>query len=192
MPKTLVILNPVSGHGHSARLWPSIETALREGGLAFDLVRTPAPRAAVAIAEKAKRDGYETLIAVGGDGTANEVVNGILRASKEEPSGTLGLISVGSGNDFIKMIPVPSSPGSVHQPDWREAVQRILRGNMRLLDVGKVTGDKPAWGSENAPHYFINGLDTGFGAHVAAHAHDFPLVRGTLMYLLAVFKSLVN
>jgi diacylglycerol kinase (ATP) len=82
MSKTLVILNPISGHGNGEKAWKPIEAALREGRLDFDLARTTAPRSAVKIAEDAQRSGYETLISVGGDGTVNEIVNGMMRASR--------------------------------------------------------------------------------------------------------------
>lgn len=191
MAKTLVILNPVSGNGHGEKLWPQIETALREGGLDFDLARTTAPRAGVRIAEQAKRNGYGTLIAIGGDGTTNEVANGMLRASGGAPAGTLGVIPVGSGNDFTKMLPGLPRPGDP-QPDWPASIQRILVGGTRVVDVGRVTADHPAPGFDASAHYYVNGLDTGFGASVAQHAHEVPFLRGTAIYLAAVFMTLIK
>jgi YegS/Rv2252/BmrU family lipid kinase len=192
MAKTLVILNPISGHGNGEKAWRQIQSALREGGLDFDFVRTTAPRAAVKIAEDAKRNGYETLLSVGGDGTVNEIVNGMLRASGGDATGTLGIISVGSGNDFVKSLsPQPGvMPASKH-PDWRSEVQAILAGRTRGVDVGRVTADHPA-PNFDAAHYFANSMDTGFGANAAMHAHDFPLLQGTAMYLAAVLKTLVK
>lgn len=192
MAKTLVILNPVSGNGHAEKLWPQIDAALRAGGLDFDLARTTAPRVGVGLAEQAKRNGYETLIAVGGDGTTNEVANGMLRAAKGAPTGTLGVIPVGSGNDFTKMLRGLPQPGSSEPPDWRTSVQRLLAAETRWVDVGKVTGDNPARGFDGTGHYYVNGLDTGFGAAVAMHAHEVPFLRGTAIYLAAVFKTLIK
>lgn len=193
MAKTLVVLNPIAGMGRAEQLWLSIETALRDGGLAFDLACTNAPRHATVIAEKAKREGYETIVVVGGDGTVHEVVNGLMRASNGEPSGTLGVIPVGSGNDFLKMLPQPSSPGARGpQLDWREGVRRLRAGTAHWVDVGRVIGDQPAPGFDPGAHYFVNGLDTGFGALVAMRAHETPFLQGTAMYLAAVFKTLVN
>ena len=96
MAQTLVILNPISGNGNGEKVGPQIQAALREGGLHFDWARTKAPRHAIALAEQAKRDGYDTVIAVGGDGIVHEVINGILRASGGEANGTFGVIPVGS------------------------------------------------------------------------------------------------
>lgn len=184
MAKTLVILNPISGNGRGAHLKPEIERALHAGNLDFDLVCTDGPYAAITLAERGKQSGYETLIAVGGDGTNDEVVNGLMRAAQGQPTGTLGMIPVGSGNDFGKSLGL--------RPDWRQGVQKILDGTTRRVDIGMVTCDQPASDGTTSPHYFINALDTGFGARVAMHAHDLPLLRGLPMYLAAVFKVLVD
>ena len=192
MSKTLVILNPISGHGNGEKTWKQIETALREGGLAFDLARTTARRAAVKIAEDAQRGGYETLISVGGDGTMNEIVNGMIRASNGEPTGTLGIISVGSGNDFVKSFaPQLGVVPTGKYADWRPGVARVLAGKTRVVDIGRIVADHPA-PHFDATHYFANSFDTGFGANAAMHAHDFRFLQGMPMYLAAVLKTLVR
>jgi diacylglycerol kinase (ATP) len=184
MSKTLVIWNPIAGNGASAKLWPLIEPALREGGWVFDVARTQAPLHAIRLAEQAKRDGYETIIAVGGDGIIHEVVNGLMRATNEEPNCKLGVIPVGSGNDFSKMV-------NLRALDWQTAVQRIFAGNTVWFDVGKVIGDKPAVGLEAGAYYFVNSFDTGFGAQVSKHTH-IKFLTGTAMYMVAILKTLID
>lgn len=185
MAKTLVILNPVSGNGAAAKVAPAIQAALRAGGLDFDWVETRARAEGTALAEKAKRDGYEKIIAIGGDGIVHEIVNGLMRGSHAAPVGTLGVIPAGNGNDFAKMFPLG--------PDWREAVQRVLANRTRWFDVGKVTGDIPAPGIDTNVHYFDNGLDTGFGALAAMHSATLPsFMKGTVKYLGAIVKALTN
>ena len=183
MAKTLVILNPISGMGRAIKVWPLIETALHSSGIDFDLVRTQAQRHAITIAEQAKRDGYEWLIAVGGDGIVHEIVNGMMRATNGEPGGILAVIPVGSGNDFAKMV-------SLKAGDWEEAIRRIVAGRTRWFDVGKITADKPAEGGDDV-RYFANTFDTGFGAQVAKHSH-IPILTGTAMYLVAILKTLAD
>ncbi len=183
MAKTLIILNPIAGHGASARLWPYIQSALRAGGIDYDLAETARPREAIAIAERGKESGYETLIAIGGDGTVDEVVNGLMRASKERPCGTLGVIPIGSGNDFSRTLGL--------RADWRAAVERLIAGRTTWIDVGKMVCDAPAPGYDAGAHYFVNAIDTGFGARTAQHAHDFRFLTGMPMYLAAIFKTLV-
>ncbi len=184
MAKTLVILNPVSGNGNGARLQPAIEQALRAGGIDFDITCTDAPEAATVLAERGKSAGYATLIAVGGDGTNHQVVNGLMRASAGNPTGRFGMIPVGSGNDFGKSL------GLAH--GWRQAVQTIVEGRTRWVDLGIITCDQAASDGTTGPRYFINALDTGFGALVAMHAHDLPFLRGLPMYLAAVFRILAD
>jgi diacylglycerol kinase (ATP) len=184
LAKTLIILNPISGHGAGTRLWPSIQTALRAGGIDYDLQQTSRPRQAVTVAEQAKESGYETLIAIGGDGTVNEVVNGLMHASKEKPCGTLGIIPIGSGNDFSRTLGL--------RADWRAAVQRLIAGLSTWIDIGKMICAAPAPGYAAGTHYFVNAIDTGFGARTAQHAHDFRFLTGMPMYLAAIFKTLVH
>ena len=82
MPSVLIIYNPVAGRGRSQTHWPQVEQALRETGIEFDTVTTQASHEATGIAERAAQE-YYTVVAVGGDGTVHEVVNGLLRASRE-------------------------------------------------------------------------------------------------------------
>lgn len=182
MPKTLVVLNPASGNGTAEKKYKAVQAALFAGGLGFDEARTSGRHDATTIALEAKRSGYEDMIAVGGDGLVHEIVNGLLRASEENPVETLGIIPVGSGNDFIKMIPA--------KPDWHDGVERVLRGFRRWFDVGKVNADHLVAGFHEGAQYFVNGLDTGFGAQVATHVHDVPFLTGTAMYLVGILGTL--
>lgn len=184
MAKTFVILNPISGVGRALKAWPHIEKALHDGGLKFDAVQSNAPCHAISLAERAKRDGYETIIAVGGDGIVHEIVNGIMRATNGAAGGTLGVIPVGSGNDFAKMIPLAPH-------NWQTAVQKILVGHSRWFDVGKITVDTPAHCGDEHLRYFDNSFDTGFGAQVSRYSHV-PILTGTAMYLVAIFRTMVN
>lgn len=183
MAKTLVILNPISGMGRAVKYWSAIENELRRCGIDFDEAQTLAPRHAITLAEQAKRSGYELLIAVGGDGLAHEVVNGIMRATSGEPTGTLAVIPVGSGNDYAKMV-------SLKRGDWQEAIQRTVAGKTRWFDVGKISADKPA-DDGGTERFFANTFDTGFGAQVSKHSH-ISILTGTAMYLVAILKTLAD
>ena len=117
MAKTLVLLNPHAGLGRAAKAWGPIQDALHKGGLVFDSVQSQSPRHAITLAEQAKRNGYETIIAVGGDGIVHEIVNGIMRSTNGDVNGTFGVVPVGSGNDYAKMVPLAGH-------DWQTAVQK--------------------------------------------------------------------
>ncbi|MGH8737208.1 MAG: diacylglycerol/lipid kinase family protein [Burkholderiales bacterium] len=132
----LVVFNPAAGRGRARRLWPQIAQALRAAELGFDFVQTRAPLDAVRLAEGAA-GRYDAVIAAGGDGTVHEALNGLMRV----PPGTrpaLGVLPLGSGDDYAKMLP-PLSPGAP-RPQWRAALGAIARGESRAHDVGLMRG----------------------------------------------------
>ena len=191
MSKTLAILNPFSGRGRAAKLFPQVETELKRAGIEYDLARTRTALHAIQLAWEAHADGYERIIALGGDGLAHEIVNGLMRASQEGETIALGVIPLGTGNDFNKMVPPACRVGQTHD-NWRAAINTIARGKTDLFDIGRIVGDHPTPGHPH-PHYFDNGMDVGFGALVAKHAGSVPsFLQGTSMYLAAVFKTLAN
>jgi diacylglycerol kinase (ATP) len=126
---------------------------------------------------------------VGGDGITHEVLNGLLRASNEGETITLGIIPLGTGNDFIKSLPPALTPRKTRD-DWRLAIPRIAAGKTALVDVGKITSDAPAPGHPH-PQYFTNGVDVGFGARVAKAVTTIPL-SGMSSYLLGVLQVLAD
>jgi len=187
MDKTLLVLNPMAGHGMAGRLFPQVQDALLAAGVEFEVAPTRAARHAVQLAQEAPDKGYARIIAAGGDGIVHEVLNGLLRASNEGETLALGVIPLGTGNDFIKSIPPALSPGSTRD-DWRLAIPRIASGKSTLVDVGRILGDNPAHGQPH-PQYFMNGTDIGFGARVAQAVRGITLT-GMPAYLLAVTQVL--
>lgn len=187
MNKTLVILNPMAGHGIALKMFPQVEQALHDAGMEFDVVQTRANLHAVQLAQDAPGQGYERVIAVGGDGIVHEVVNGLLRASNEGETITLGIIPLGTGNDFVKSIPPALTPGNTRD-DWKLSIPRAVSPKTALVDVGKITVDAPNAGVPH-PQYFTNGTDVGFGARVAKAIRGISLT-GMPAYLLAVIQVL--
>ena len=171
MPDIRVIFNPAAGRGTAARLLPDVERCLDAEGADYDLVLTEAPNHARELARQALRDGYETIVSAGGDGTMNEVLNGMFDYSNGERVGTLSLMPFGSGNDFSIGLDLPQ--------DLESACHRAIHGERRLIDVGRL-GDL----------YFANGAGAGFDAAVNVESRRFKRVRGALMYLLAVFWTI--
>jgi diacylglycerol kinase (ATP) len=179
----LVILNPVAGRGRARRLWPQVDAALAAAGVGFDLAETRAPLEAMRLAEGAA-GRCAAVIAVGGDGTVHEVVNGLMRA----PAGArpaLGVLPVGSGDDYAKMLP-PRSPGAP-RPHGRAALAAIALGRARAHDVGVIRD------GECGERYFANGMDVGFGAHVARNIAQVPRwVTGLGAYLAAIAQTMAR
>jgi len=176
--KYLVIANPASGRGKSAKQIPIIEETLRGHAIDFDLVLTNEPRHAITLAAQAATDGYNIVIAVGGDGTVNEVVNGLMRAREKgalQPA--LGLIGIGTGNDLAFALG--------QQQDLASACKMIARGNRRKIDVGKIVTDDLPEG-----RYFANGVGIGFDAAGSILAEKINWPRGFLAYLIAALQNI--
>lgn len=191
MASTLVIYNPTAGRGRVLTQWPEVEKAFHAANLDFDAYATRAPLEAVTIAKQAV-EKYKVVIGVGGDGTIHEIVNGLVQASGEGETIPLGIIPLGNGDDFVKVLP-PEAPIGGQPFDWHLAVDKIAGGQTQLFDVGRMRGDHPRYEAEGSAHYFANGMDVGFGAHAARNFTTIPrALKGFSAYLAAIFKTMVN
>jgi len=174
MADQLLIVNPVAGRGAGERVIPRIVRLLREHGLSFDLARTERPWHAAELARQAVVSGYRTVVAVGGDGTSNEVLNGLMAAREAgEGEATMGVLCVGTGNDFAYGMGIPL--------DLEEGCATLARGRTRRVDVGHARGFR----------YFGNGIGIGFDAAVNVVASRLRRLRGFLVYLIAVLRTLL-
>jgi YegS/Rv2252/BmrU family lipid kinase len=184
-----VIANPIAGKGYGAKAVARIKQCLDGQGLRFDLVTTARAGEAVELAQRAMENGYETIVAAGGDGTYQEVINGMLAGSDDEIVGNLGIIPVGSGCDFAWTVGVP--------PDVEGACARLAGGRMRIIDLGKVTVDamdtetalEAHPQSQGVTRYFDNAVGIGFDGVVTAECRKFKRLRGMALYLPAVLKT---
>lgn len=175
----LVIVNPISGRGNGDRMMPRIEQLMRSHSLAFDLVRTERPWHAAELAREASRSGYGCVVAAGGDGTANEVINGLIQARQAGENHTvMGAFTVGRGNDFAYSMGIPH--------DIDQAVQSLAAGRTRWIDVGRLVGGLYPQG-----RYFGNGLGIGFDAVVGFEAVKLAPLSGFPSYLLAALKTMM-
>ncbi|HEU0302410.1 MAG TPA: diacylglycerol kinase family protein [Longimicrobium sp.] len=166
-----VILNPVAGSGAAARVRAVVEHELAQAGASWTLVETGRRGHAAELAEAAAREGWPAVVAVGGDGTVHEVVNGLMRAAEGGPSVPLGIVGVGSGNDFALLAGIAGDPG------W--AVRRMVAAEPRAVDVGRV-------GCE----WFSNGVGIGLDARVGIEIDRRRRFRGMAMYLHALGRVL--
>ncbi len=173
-----VILNPISGGGRARKLRPRIERALWDRGVEFEVTETEGQGHAVSLARTWAPADVDVLVAVGGDGTAHEVANGILAAARDgvEPP-ALGVVPVGSGNDFVKLL------GLYRKLD--RAFDVVAHGEARRLDVGRA-----AW--EGGEEYFINGAGTGIDVEVVRQIVQQPHIPGVLKYLNGVLRAVVG
>ncbi len=178
MSRILLIVNPISGRGYAGRSLPLLESELHKHRLDYKLVLTERPWHAADLAEQAAREGVDAVVVASGDGTANEVLNGLMRARKAGFNGTaMGQIAVGTGNDFAFGMGIP---GGI------EAGCRILAENYRRrVDVGFLRG-----GDFPDGRYFGNGVGVGFDAATGFVAARIRWTRGLLLYLIAALETI--
>lgn len=172
----------MASRGGAARWREEIEGAFREAGAECTLVATESRGHAADLAERATDEGWAAVVAVGGDGVVHEVVNGLMRHSEDDATIPLGIIPVGSGNDFIKMLGI-----APHRP--ADAVRRIIAAEPRAVDIGRVTRHDTGGGPPGI-WYFTNGVGVGFDAQVAHHARGIQRLRGMAIYTWAIVKTL--
>ena len=178
MTKYKIIVNPTSGRGTAEEAVPDLERFLRERNMDFDLVLTERPEHAGELAKQAALDGFDVVVVAGGDGTANEVLNGLMLAKQAGADGVaMGVIAIGRGNDFAFGVNVP--PGL---EDGFRVLEEDFRTNM---DVGLVTG-----GLYPEGRYFGNGVGIGFDAVVGFEALKMTRLQGFLSYIVAAVKTI--
>ncbi|HSR31295.1 MAG TPA: diacylglycerol kinase family protein [Anaerolineae bacterium] len=171
-----LILNPAAGRGAGARLAPAIVECLRDHDLDFQIETTDGPGHATRLAHDATAKGEGVLVAVGGDGTVNEVLNGLMLAQGGPDRMALGVLPIGTGNDFAYGAGVPL--------DLTEACRVIAQGRTKMIDVGLFHPDN------EEPRYFGNGIGMGFDAVANIESRKVKRLRGTLLYLVAVLRTL--
>jgi YegS/Rv2252/BmrU family lipid kinase len=164
--KYKLIANPGAGRGRSREVVQRTLEAFRKKGLDFDLEFTKGPRDAERIARKAVGE-FDVIVAVGGDGTINETIPGMIFSDKP-----LGIVPGGSGNDFIKVLNIPNN--------IERAVDIIASGKTRIIDAGRINGT-----------WFANGVGFGFDAAVNRASYGINhSKRGFFLYLCALFQTL--
>jgi YegS/Rv2252/BmrU family lipid kinase len=154
----LIVVNPHAGSNKCKRDWPKIKKRLDEAGLDMHIVFTKRKYHAMQLThELIEKNGFKKIIVVGGDGTLNEVVNGILKQDRYRPDEiTAGLITVGTGNDWARMYEMPES--------YKKQINIISKGHTFLQDVGQV---KYLYSKDSENRYFINIAGMGYDALVA-------------------------
>lgn len=176
-----IIVNPASGEGRARRDWPALAREVRAAGVRFEAADSAFPGHAEQLAQEALAAGYRRLLAVGGDGSIHELVNGVLAARSMDPRDlVLGVAPLGSGNDFARAHGMPSRP--------RLMAQVLLEGRTRLHDLGRMVPDGPGGQAPHQARYFVNVAGAGIDAYVLERL---PAgVPKRLGYLVAALRSL--
>jgi diacylglycerol kinase (ATP) len=180
MNRYLIIVNPTSGRGNGRRIIPQLQHNLTELNLSFELVETERPCHATMLAQQAVADGFDVVVAVGGDGTANEVINGLMQ-SRQNGQGNrtaMGVLPAGRGNDFAYALGMPAKIA--------ESCHILAAGRGKRIDIGWVQGGLAPEG-----RFFGNSAGIGFDAIVGIEAVKMSPLSGFPSYLAAVFKTML-
>ena len=180
----IAIINLTAGGGKTERDWLSIEQILHREGIRFEPYFTNRKLHASIIARNKIKEGYSKIIVVGGDGTMNEVINGVFAQKRIHTTEVmLGMISVGTGNDWAKTFNIPS--------DYEGAVRTIKRQLTFIQDAGLVHYQK---NGKEWKRYFINIAGMGFGAKVVERTNRMKEKgkSGALLYFYNIFYSLIQ
>ena len=178
----MIIVNPNAGVQKGTKEWPKIHRIIEKEGVDHDFLLTEHKDHAIHLARKSIEKGYRKIVVVGGDGTLNEVLNGIfLQQTCPVQDIIMGMIPIGTGNDWCRMFNVPF--------EYEGAVKLLKQQNTFVQDVGKVSYQKK---DQTYDRYFMNVTGMGYDALVAKKTNLFKEKGhgGPLTYLWFVFASL--
>lgn len=171
MPKTVIIRNEKSGRSRLVKTWPQIQSELQAKIGSFEYWPTTHHGHATQLARDSVEQGFERVIAVGGDGTVTQTANGLIGHEV-----AFGIIPSGTGNDLCRTLGIGASVD--------KAIEAIVLGKTTQMDVGH-------WRTDQCQGYFLNIAGMGFDAAVADRINQgFRSLRGTAAYLAAVLTTL--
>ena len=180
--KWFFIVNPNAGSRKGTRDWPKILKLIKDSGIPYEAALTTHRGHAIELTLDCIRQGYRRIAVVGGDGSLNEVLNGIYLQNEVAHTDILiGIIPVGTGNDWCRSFKIPF--------DYKKSLEILIQGKTGLQDVGKVIhyhADKPE------VRYFMNVAGMGYDALVAKKTNIMKEKGrgGPLVYLYFIFASL--
>jgi YegS/Rv2252/BmrU family lipid kinase len=176
MDRFIAIVNPAAGSGKAAKLAGPKLAELRAQGLSIDVIASSAPGHAAQLAREAYAQGYRNFLAVGGDGTAHEILNGIFSEGPPQRRVSLGFLPFGTGNSFLRDFSKDGAAASV---------AALREGRKRPIDLLRLT-------HAQGQIYSFNLVSVGFAADVAAFTNRHLKFLGHLGYLVGVFVKLAQ
>ncbi|NJD58424.1 MAG: hypothetical protein C3F13_01020 [Anaerolineales bacterium] len=178
MTKTYkIILNPTAGNGNGQKSLPQLEELLKQTKVSYQLTLTEGIGHGIELTRQAVKEGCGAVVAAGGDGTVNEVVNGLMQCKLEgQAIPPMGVLCVGRGNDFAGSVGIPE--------DLAGGLQALLADQRRIVDIGRVSGGLVPEG-----RFFCNCVGVGFDAITTIEVHRLPRWGGYLAFMAAVLKT---
>ncbi len=173
-PRVKLIFNPLADRGRSSDLETSVQHIIdKHDGAEWST--TEYHTHAIELAEQAAQDGFDIVVAIGGDGTVHEVVNGLMRVPEDQRP-LLGSVPIGSGNDFSANVGVAD--------EIETALERAFNGETKTIDIGLVTD------GSGRSEYWNNTIGIGFDAAVTVYSYEITRLQGFTLYLWAVIKTI--
>ncbi len=174
----LLIINPEASKGKGRKKAQIVCSCLEKDNISYTIAYTNGKGHAEKLAKNGANNGFKTIVAVGGDGTVNEVINGIMRSDNRSKV-KMGIIPIGRGNDFAWVCGITSN--------IKKSVNRVIKGEAKPTDVGFCYGpDKPSG------MYFLNGAGFGFEPMVNFKAMEYKHLNGMPSYVAAFLYILKN
>lgn len=168
-----MIVNPNAGKKQGLAAAQKAAVSFQEQGIEFEIMVSKVPGDSIDLASSINISNFDGILAVGGDGTLFEIINGLLKSTHKIPI-PIGQIPVGTGNSFIKDLGISTQ---------EDALKAILSGQTREIDLGEFT-------YSDGKYYFINLLGTGFVSNVAYRAGKYKIL-GSLSYILGVLEEVI-
>jgi diacylglycerol kinase (ATP) len=175
--KVKLILNPMADLGRAWKTANDLRPIAQEFKGELSWSGTVYPTHAIELAKQAAQEGCGLVVAMGGDGTVHEVVNGLMQIP-ENKRPIMGIVPIGSGNDFSYSMGITGDPSHA-------LANALNRENIQAIDIGLITDEN------GRTEYFDNTLGIGFDAVVTIRSHKLPIVKGFLMYLTAVIQTII-
>jgi YegS/Rv2252/BmrU family lipid kinase len=184
--RTCAIVNPRSSNGRTQKNWPSIEQQLQSALGPVETIFTAGPMTAPNLTRQALKSGYDQVIAVGGDGTVNEVVNGFFENGHHvNPDAVLGILMSGTGGDFRKTFQIPGETAA--------QIERLRDGKVRRIDIGKLT--YTGFDNNQAVRYFDNIASFGLSGAADQSVNNLKYAKlfgGTFAFQWGILKALLR
>lgn len=165
----LFIVNPIAGTDRAKKLIPLIEEKMDKTNIKYRIAITSQPKEATVLTIKGLEEGFDSIVAVGGDGTINEVAMGIV----QKGYGTLGIIPGGTGNDLARSLDIPLDP--------EEALYSLLSGTKKHIDFGRINGS-----------LFLNVASMGLDAEIVKRTEKIKkIIKGGIAYTISLIITLI-
>lgn len=175
--KVKLILNPIADMGRAWKTANDLRPIAQEFPGELSWSGTVYPTHAIELAKQAAEEGYDLVVAMGGDGTVHEVVNGLMQVPAEKRP-MLGVVPIGSGNDFAYSV-------GINQKSAQALAHALKAEKVLPVDIGLLTDE------HGRREYFDNTTGIGFDSVVTIRSHKLPIVKGFLMYLTAVIQTII-